>query len=215
MNLGNELYFLHPYVSNSDLTRLLPPARVIDLTRAFAIGTLLDAMCTTPMFVDFLQLRVVGVPYPYTQDDFDLCRWMRDSWRRDRFCQDLSDLCQGQEEFYRPSVAFEYDGFAFGLDCRVKYDQWSYLLGWGADIKTTAATTMEGFLKSVSLYDYDRQRAFYMNVSYAPKDVLIGISKVKPFNIFVVKIDRKHPIFLSGSQKMNRLAHQYLLTCQP
>lgn len=215
MNLGNELYFLHPYVSNSDLTRLLPPTRRLDLTRAFAIGTLLDAMCTTPLLVDFLQLRVVGVSYQYTVSDFDLCRAMRDSWRRDKFCQDLAVICQGQEEFYRSGCSFCHQEFSFELDCRVKYDQWSYLLGWGTDIKTTAATTMEGFLKSIDVFDYDRQRAFYMNVSGAMRDVLIGISKVAPHKIFPVKIHRKHELFLSGSKKMNTLAYQHLLTCRP
>lgn len=210
MNLGNELYFCHPFVSNSDLSRLLPKGYTPDLVQAFAIGTLLDAMCTTPQLVDFIQLRVVGYEYQFTVGDFDLCRWMRDAWRRDKFCQELAAVCAGQEEFYQRGVPFCQADFRFTLDCRVKYDQWSYLLGWGADIKTTAATTLEGFLNSIDRYDYDRQRAFYMHVSGAQRDMLIGISKVAPYKIFPVKLTRTHPIYLSGATKMNTLAFEHL-----
>lgn len=213
-NLGNDLYFVHPFVSNSDLLRLLPSAAYTrDLRKAFAEGTLLDAMETTPMSVDFMKLRIIGYDYDFTQEQFDLLRTMRDVLRRDKFYLDIKGVCDGQQEFYERGIQFEHEGFSFGLDCRIKYDLWSYLLGWGADIKTTAATCLIGFMNSIHHYHYDQQRAFYMTVSGARRDVVIGVSKVWPHKIFIVKITHGDNIFLSGHRKMSTLAHQYLLQC--
>ena len=212
MNLGSDLYFVHPFVSNSDLLRLLPNnGYTPDLRQAFAEGTLLDAMETTPELVDFIKLQVFGYEYPFSQQQFYLCRSMRNELRCDAFYQDIKQVCDGQQEFYERDVHFEHDGFKFALDCRIKYDLWSFLLGWGADIKTTWATTMEGFLKNIDVYHYDQQRAFYMTVSGALRDVIIGVSKVKPHKIFIVKLTRSHPLFLSGIKKASTLAYQYAI----
>lgn len=191
---------------------MLPPERYTsDLRRAFAEGTLLDAMETTAELVDFIQLRVVGYDYAFTKAQFDLCRDMRNALRKDALYQQIKAVCQGQQEFYQKGVLFYHNDLSFSLDCRIKYDLWSFELGWGVDIKTTAATTLEGFMKSIQSYHYDQQRAFYMTVANARRDLLIGVSKVWPHRIFTVKIQKNDPIFLSGHQKMSTLAYQYLL----
>lgn len=210
MNLGNDLYFLHPFVSNSDLSRFMLPGKYTpDLVKAYAMGTLLDAMITAPETVDFIRLRVIGYFYQFTQEQFTLCGAMRKAARANKVVWDLLKLCAGQVEFYRRDIPMQHEGFDFTLNTRCKYDLWSYLLGWGADIKTTAATTHEGFLKSCDLYDYDRQRAWYMLTSGATQDLLIGISKVVPHPIFIHKIVAGDPFYLRGCQKIPSLAYEF------
>lgn len=211
MNLGNELYFTHPYVSNSDLLKFLPAqAFVPDLRQAFARGTLLDAFETSPQYVDTYRRIVLGYPWEYTQADFDLARWQRDSLRKDHLYQDLKSTCIGQEEMYVPSVTFEYDGFYFELDCRIKYDLWSAIMWWGVDLKTTAATSQTAFERAAEKYHYDLQRAFYMHVSGAKKDWLIGVGNVRPYKVFHIRIQAGGEFNLSGRNKMSYLAYQHI-----
>lgn len=211
MNLGNELYFAHPFVSNSLLSTKLPAKRYTpNLVRVFAEGTLLDAMITTRQYVDFLSLRVLGYAYQFEEHQFNKARIMRDVVLTHPECIDILALCDGQEEFYVRAVTFAFEGFSFTLDCKIKYDLWSYLLGYGADIKTTSATTLDGFLKSCDEFDYDRQRAFYMKVSGARRDILIGVSNVFPYKIFIHRIVQGDWFHLRGCYKMNKLAYELL-----
>lgn len=207
MNLGNELYFLHPFVSNSMLSRYSGKYKP-EFIKAYAIGTLLDAMLTTSELVDFIRLRVLGYDHQFTQEDFQLCRHLRNICREHPEISNLLRLCIGQEEFYNRGVKFVWDGFEFELDCRIKYDLWSYELGWGCDIKTTTATTMQGFLKQAEALDYDQQRAFYMLNANAPRDILIGVCKIFPYPIFIHRIQKGDAFYNSGIHKVNACAYK-------
>lgn len=208
MNFGNELYFAHPYVSNSLLTTLLPEKRAKNLFKAYALGTLVDAMITTPEMVDFIKLRVFGYDYQYTPEDFQLCRSMREAFKSDPHALELLQLCIGQQEFYNPAVSFEHDGFEFTLPCKVKFDLWSWMLGWGGEIKTTAATTMAQFMQYCDDYDYDRQAAFYMLNARSLKHMIIGISKVKPYPIFIHAVRAGDLFYSRGLAKITPLAYE-------
>src|SRR5690606_12865534 len=72
---------------------------------------------------------------------------------------------------------FEFEGVNFSLNTRCKWDLWSARLGYGGDIKSTTATTQKQFEEAVRFFDYDRQRAWYMDIAGSRQDVLIGISK--------------------------------------
>lgn len=208
MNLGNELYFLHPFVSNSALSGLLSPVRRVSLVEAYALGTLVDAMITTRELVDTLRLRVIGYDYQFTAEQFKLCRAMRDAFLANVRCRELLAICRGQQEFYVKDVAFEHNGLVFNLDCKAKFDLWSFLLGWGGEIKTTAAATMKQFINYCHDYDYDRQAAWYMHISGALKHVIIGISKVASHPIFIHVIEVGSPMHLSGQAKIQPLAYE-------
>lgn len=210
MNLGNELYFLHPYINNSRLSQFSGKYKP-DFIDAYAVGALLDAMLTTPELVDFYKLRIIGYDFQFTEDQFDICKRMRNACRSHPELIKLIRICQGQEEFYTSGVNFEYDGLSFQLNCKIKYDLWSYQLGWGADIKTTTAKSYEEFIQQAYYFDYDQQRAFYMLNSGAKKDILIGVSKSFPFRIFFHYINYGDPFFKSGIQKVNKNA--YALLC--
>jgi hypothetical protein len=208
MNLGNELYFLHPFISNSRLTSILPEKRVKNLVLAYALGTLVDAMITTPELVDFIRLRVFGYDYQFTPEQFQLCKAMRNAFRSDPVALELLGLCQGQQEFYNNKVPFMHDGFFFEIPCKVKFDLWSWLLNWGGEIKTTSATTKEQFMKYCDEYDYDRQAAFYMINAGSKKHMVIAISKVFPHPIFIHCVTAGDPFYQRGYAKITPLAYE-------
>jgi hypothetical protein len=201
-------YFSHPYVSNSDLSKLKGDDGR-EPFEAYRIGTLVDAFITEPEKVDHIRLRIIDRPeYKYSTADFRLATSMRASFVADSFCRQLLRTCTGQREMYVEGVGFSYDGIDFTLNTRVKYDLWSDALGWGADIKSTTATTHAQFLSAVEHFDYDRQRYFYMNTSGARKDVLIGISKVN-YKVFILQISDTGLWYSHGQAKTNALAFQY------
>jgi hypothetical protein len=105
-------------------------------------------------------------------------------------------------------VKLDYEGIFFELTMRCKYDLWADVLRYGGDIKSTTATTQKQFEEACRHFDYDRQRAVYMTLSGAQKDVLIGISKVN-LKVFKLFIDRKSEFYLSGMQKFRELAFKY------
>jgi len=82
MNFINDTnYRAFPAVSNSDLTWLeeywLPQHVIIDLRKAYANGTLIDAMITEQEKVDYFKLTVTGEDYQYSADEFAAAKEMK------------------------------------------------------------------------------------------------------------------------------------------
>lgn len=105
-------------------------------------------------------------------------------------------------------MVFNYAGFEFSLDVRCKYDLYSDLLKWGGDLKTTACTTFTQFMEAVKHFDYDRSRAWYMDISGADKDLIIGVSKVN-HKVFIVPVVRGGEIYNQGREKYQELAFRW------
>ena len=80
---------------------------------------------------------------------------------------------------------------------------------YGGDIKSTTATTKQQFLAAVEHFDYDRQRAWYMDISGATQDLLFGISKKYPHEVFTVPITRDSEIYKRGREKYQELAFKF------
>ncbi len=74
---------------------------------------------------------------------------------------------------------------------------WVSLQAVNGDIKSTAAETQRQFEEAVRYFDYDRQRARYMDIAGSDRDVLIGISK-KNFKVFKVPIARNSNLYNTG-----------------
>jgi hypothetical protein len=132
---------------------------------------------------------------------------MRKAFLKDPFAQQIMKVCSGQAVKHG-IVKLDYEGIFFELFMRCKYDLWADVLRYGGDIKSTTATTQKQFEDACYHFDYDRQRAVYMNLSGAEKDVLIGISKVN-LKVFKLFIDRKSEFYLSGMQKFRELGFKY------
>ncbi len=202
-------YFNRAEVSNSDLSALQeywqPKEVTWDKEKAYRFGTLVDAVITEPERVDYIKLMVDDVQY--TKDEFELATEMKRSYMKDPLCKKMLDDsdCQAVMAVMRD---FQYGHIDYAMNVRCKWDLWMPQFGWGGDIKSTTATTQKQFVEACRYFDYDRQRAWYMNIAGSDRDVLIGISKVnkKVFKLPIVRGDEFH---ISGVQKYEELAFKY------
>lgn len=203
-------YFNRGEVSNSDLSWLkkywMPEAQIIDFEKAYKFGTLVDAVITEPHKVDYYQLTVDGVQY--SAEDFDKVVKMKAAFDKDEFCQGIAAKSEFQRVDVNNGFEIEHDGLKFQLNARCKWDFFMPSFNWGADLKSTAATTQKQFEEAVRYFDYDRQRAWYMDLAGTKQDMLIGISKVN-FKIFKVPIPRDSDLYKSGKAKYEELAFKW------
>jgi hypothetical protein len=207
--IGQDPYYSRPEVSNSDLSALknyfMPKDYVMDVTAAYRFGNLIDSLITEAHRCDHYNLRVDGEQFSYTE--WAHASEMRKAFLKDPFAQQIMKVCSGQA-VKTGIVKLDYEGIFFELMMRCKYDLWADVLRYGGDIKSTTATTQKQFEEACRHFDYDRQRAVYMTLSGAQKDVLIGISKVN-LKVFKLFIDRKSEFYLSGMQKFRELGFKY------
>lgn len=201
-------YYSRKEVSNSDLSSLkqkLFPRDTPDPTQAYRFGNLIDAMITEQSKVNYFKRTCDG--YQFNKEDFELAEAMKLAFYKDDLCTMIADKSDTQKIMVE-NRTFNFKGFQFSLPVRCKWDLWRQDLKWGGDIKSTTATTQAQFEAAIHHFDYDRQRAWYMDIANSEKDVLIGISKVN-LKIFKVWIKRNSELYLSGLDKYNYLAFMY------
>lgn len=218
---GNELtsghdpdYYGRSEVSNSDLTalkELLHPRPTFgDREAAFRFGSIVDAIITEPTRVDFLHMTIDGEPVD--ENEFlharEMQRALRAEARRDPFLSRVLELADTQRFMVNEAQEFENGGFRFTLPTRCKWDWWLDVAGFGGDLKTTAASTQAEFMQCVDFFDWDRSRAWYMDVAGSDRDFIYAISK-KNCNIFKLFINRGDDIYNRGREKYEDLAFKY------
>ena len=103
---------------------------------------------------------------------------------------------------------FEYGSFPFTLDTRCKWDWFLSACNFGGDLKTTFATSQKQFDEAVDFFDWDRSRAWYMDIANSNLDFIYAISK-KNCLVFKKHINRGDAIYLRGREKYEELAFQY------
>lgn len=204
-----DTYFNRSEVSNSDLGALekyfMPKEQVGDIEAAYRFGTLVDAIITEPEKVNYFKLTVDDVQY--TKEEFDKAKEMMKAFMRDPMCDSLLKQASFQSVM-NTVMEMEYQGVPFSLSVRCKWDLWMDRLKWGGDIKSTAATSQKQFEDALEYFNYDRQRAWYMDIAKSNRDMLIGISKVN-FKIFKVPIARGSEIYRRGKDKYEQLAFKH------
>lgn len=207
--MNQDLYFSRPEVSNSDLSWVKeyyePELIKVDKERAYKFGTLIDAIITEPHKVDFFQYTVEGIPYD--SKDFEIAKLMKKSFDNDEMCRELIKVSDCQKVM-TGTRSFRCEGVEFDLNTRCKWDLWVERRNYGGDIKSTAATSQKQFEEAVRFFDYDRQRAWYMDIAGSDKDVIIGISK-KNYKVFKVPVRRGDELFNEGVKKYTDLAFKY------
>lgn len=207
-------YYAHPYLSNSALTKMendLSGQDQYDATDAYAMGGLIDAMLTQPDSVDYLLFRVKDRDYAYTREQFDLARRMKVCALCDPLVRMIVAQGSHQHPFLREGVEFDVDGLLIPRDCRCLYDSWLPPVRWGADFKSTTATTQAGFEAACRKFDYPRGRVFYCKLSGAEKDVVIGISKKSPHRVFKVFMHKGDALWQEGEARLNTLIKKHYL----
>ena len=186
----------------------MPQQQFIDLEKAYANGTLIDAMITEPHKVDFFKLTVAGEDYQYSKDEFEAAKEMKKSFLKDPFCSAFVKQCKFQHISYNPAFPINYGGFEFNIPAKCKWDLFRPDIDLSGDIKSTACTTQKQVEEALRYFQYDRSRAWYMDLEGRSNDILIFISKVN-FKIFKVPIKRGDKIYKEGKEKYQQLAFKY------
>jgi hypothetical protein len=209
-----DAYYSRSEVSNSDLTELknllYPRTQYGDKEKAFRFGSLLDAMITEPGRVRYDRRMVDDTVY--SGDDWRLAEEMKKSLRResyrDFFLKYVLEKAETQRFMVNRSQAFEYGPFEYALDTRCKWDWWLPELRFGGDLKTTASETQKQFEESIDFFDWDRSRAWYMDIAGSNQDFIYAISK-KNCRVFRLMIKRDGDIYRRGKEKYNELAFKW------
>jgi PDDEXK-like domain of unknown function (DUF3799) len=194
----DDKYYSRGEISNSDLGTieklLSPPQWVIDSEKAFRFGTLFDAVVTEPENINYYT-REIG-SYTYTADEFAIANEMFKMLKKDPLGLHFVNHADRQVQMVR-ELNIAWDIFNFKAH------------GWGGDLKSTAATTQEQFFKSCQMFHYDRSRALYMDIAGSDRDIIIGVSKKEPYNVFKIPIVRGDALYESGKAKYSELAYKY------
>jgi len=210
----SDNYYERGEVSNSDLTELKdllhPRPQFGDREAAFRFGSLVDALITEPARVNFYRRTVDDVEYP--EWEFHKGLFLRDSLRReagrDKFLAQVLELADTQTVMVNRQQGFDYGGFFFALDTRCKWDWFMKDFGFGGDLKTTFASTQQEFEQAVDFFDWDRSRAWYMDIAGSDRDFIYAISK-KTGQVFKKFINRGDEVYNRGRDKYLELAFQY------
>lgn len=214
MNSNPDTYYDRPEVSNSDLTALKellhPRLQFGNREEAFRFGSLVDAIITEPARVNYYRLTVDDVQY--TEEEFrharEMYKALRMEARDDGFLDYVLRNAETQRFMVNPGQRFEYCGFPFCLDTRCKWDWWLDGPGFGGDLKSTFASSQKEFDEAVDFFDWDRSRAWYMDVAGSDYDFIYAISK-KNCKVFRKQITRGDAVYNAGREKYEELAFQY------
>lgn len=203
-------YYNRNEVSNSDLSEIkklfYPSFLNNDPYEAFRIGTLIDAFVTEPEKIDHYQLRIGE--YQYTRAEFEHAQRCREAVLKDEFCKTFFPKCSFQKVSTNPAQQFHYLGVDFELATRCKWDFYHDAVNWGGDLKSTDATSQKAFEAAIDIFDWDRSRAWYMDIAGSDKDIIIGINKIN-FRVFKIPVTRDSEIYKRGKEKYLELAFKY------
>ncbi len=209
-----DSYFQRTEVSNSDLTELknylYPRAQYGDKEKAFKFGTLVDALITENDRVRYDKRMVDDVVY--SKEDFELGLAMRKALRkearRDPFLAQVLAKSDTQRFMVNKDQVFQYGNFDYTLDTRCKWDWWLPDFGFGGDLKTTFAESQTQFNEAMDFFDWDRSRAWYMDIAGSQQDFIYAISK-KNLKIFKAFIFRDDATYKRGKEKYDELAFKW------
>lgn len=209
-----DSYYLRTEVSNSDLTELknylYPRTQYGDKEKAFKFGTLVDALITENERVHYSKRMVDDVTY--SREDFELGLAMREALRKearkDEFLRAVLSNSDTQKFMVNKSQRFLYGNFEYTLDTRCKWDWWLPSFGFGGDLKTTFAESQNQFNEAIDFFDWDRSRAWYMDIVGSQQDFIYAISK-KNLKIFKAFIRRDDDTYKRGKEKYDELAFKW------
>lgn len=207
-------YYQRSEVSNSDLTALkeiLHPRPIFgNREKAFRDGSLVDAVITEPERVNRYRLTVDGEQF--SEDEFrwalEMQRALRAEARSDSFLAYVLENAETQKVSINPAMQIVYSGFLFDLAARCKWDFWLKFAVFGGDLKTTACASQREFEEAIDFFDWDRSRAWYMDVAHTDRDFIYAISK-KNFKVFRKFINRGDAIYTRGREKYEPLAFMW------
>lgn len=154
----------------------------------------------------------------YTKSEWEWGKSMLSAIRKasshDPFLDYVLKNADGQRWFANPIQKFDLGCYDFELPTRCKFD-W-FLGNFGGDLKTTAASSQHEFENCIDFFDWDRSRAWYMDLVHSldpamgNQDFIYAISK-KNYKVFFKKIVRDDETYRRGKDKYLELAFQYYM----
>lgn len=214
-------YDITDYVSNSDLgelDRMLHGGGFFsgNIEQIFAFGNLVDALISEPELVNFEDKTVCdahGVILHFTEAEWLKAQKMRHAALNHPFVKLLVEHMEFQVVAKVAEFEINCDYAHFFIPARGKADGIAAAIKTGMDLKTTACLHLASFIKSLMLFNYDRQAAWYMDLFKLDRFVFVGISKVANkkgvHEIFIHAVERGDEMYLSGLKKYQKLAYQY------
>lgn len=182
----------------------------------YDFGNLFDALTTEPELVDHENMTVWlsdGTQASFTTEQFNRAKKMRESALSNPMVQSLVANMQFQVIVREPEFHIITDYAEVIMPVKIKADMMNRHMRMGADLKSCACTTLTAFIAMIDHFDYDRQAAWYMDVSGCDQFVFIGVSKVADkrgkHGVFIHCIQRGDVMYLAGKEKYSRLAVQY------
>jgi hypothetical protein len=207
--LSDEIYFARPELSNSGLSAFEREIKGLDEPNhaPYRVGSLFDAMSTTPELVNSLTLTANGKEY--SDEEFSLCHSMFEHFKTTRYwelCQGISQAC------FAGPITVDMGGFHSTVQMRCKVDILNDLANANIEIKTTVATSQEQFERAIEQFSYDRAGAIYTELAEVDKHFIIGVGKHKTKRqVFPYLIRRGDETYERGKEKYENLLYRYVM----
>ena len=208
-------YYQNPnYISNSGMGDWLKtyrgttetPEQTVAKFKNYDKGNLFDFAITEPHRLDNSNksmIKEVGGETVY----FDDKTWASNDKMKTAFLNSPAAVflkyANTQHEYYK-TIHFENKGIAISQKVKCKFDLLIKRMKKGADIKTTAAGSHAQFKKSIWLFEYQRQAAFYMDIADLEEFYFFGVSKTK-HEVYYEKVTRDSNFYKVGEQQYKEI----------
>lgn len=162
-----------PRYSNSDLTefkQILFSGKWTKPEKVFQFGSTFHELLLEPEKVN-LEL--------HDEQERDTLKGMVKAALEHDFLRNVIRSCKSEQVYLFDTL---------GIPCKAKLDLVYPNISRVYDLKSTAATSLEEFYQSFVRFDYLRQGAFYADAISATEATFIGISKIQPFDIFIINL---------------------------
>lgn len=207
-----EDYFKHPFLSNSKLTAFGAELGLLrgygdhDPYENFRLGTLFDLLATEPSRIDRLNNVLIDTEYSFTDEELKENEKMIEKLNNHPVYKMILSLKPNfQKEVYEEN--FIFDNLP-PIGFKAKLDLW--LPNWVIDLKTTACTSQSQFEAACIMFGYYRQMLLYMLLTKSKKSTIIGVSKSKPYKVFIINFDEKHPFYNETFKEIKNLMFKYI-----
>lgn len=191
-------YFGHHFASNSDIKEIVARAenrqKPDNIQEIYDFGSNFHAGIVEPHKCAWADM---------SEEDADLVRAMSKTFWKDKVCRDIamtSDF-RREHEFYRIN--------RFGLEgARCKADGETKKLQLCLELKGLSLSSEKQFKEAILFHDYDQATAWYLPTmtshTFYRRQLIVGISKIDPGLLFKMLIDRDHPYYKSGTEKVKK-----------
>jgi len=170
------------WISNSFLKKIKGSTLPVNIERIFEFGSLVHACIFEPHLAND------------NNPDYDLACWMKRTFMNDRLCKQIMSYrdIKHEHEFYKR---------VSGLKRRCKADAWVYDFRLILEFKGLSITNERAFRDSITHFDYDMGAAWYIDTTGAERELIAGVSKMKPDKIFKYMVYRGDEVYMRGVEK--------------